>query len=57
MAAALTRAERLAATGESGYIVLIFRDGGEKYLPTEIPDYPGLLRRNHALRGRHLTTP
>jgi len=36
MAAALTRAERLAATGESGYIVVIFRDGGEKYLTTPV---------------------
>jgi len=36
MAAALTLGERLAAAGEPGYIVVIFPDGGEKYLTTPV---------------------
>ena len=36
LAAALTVGERLAAAGESGEIVAIFPDGGEKYLSTAV---------------------
>ena len=36
MAAALKLAERLAKNGEPGYIVVIFPDGGEKYLSTPV---------------------
>jgi len=36
LAAALIVAERLAAAGEAGNIVIIFPDGGEKYLSTPV---------------------
>ncbi|EAU54766.1 PLP-dependent cysteine synthase family protein [Mariprofundus ferrooxydans] len=36
LAAALVTGEKLAASGESGNIVIIFPDGGEKYLSTPV---------------------